>query len=382
MTSVAALPPLASPGIFPPAAAPRFLSIQVLRAVAALGVIYQHIQYDFQVKFGIAGFPPRLGVTDLGVDLFFVISGFIMVYTSERLFAQPGGWKIFITRRLIRIVPIYWATSLAALAYILLRQRGSDMEPLSQFVRWIAASFMFLPYPRTSGDVVPLNGVGWTLNYEMYFYAIFALAIALPRRLAVAAISLLFAAIALAGLLLAPLPNPLAFWADTIILEFVFGMLIALALREGLRLPSWLGWGCVIAGLAAYVWVGRYGLGDMPRVVYWGLPSALIIAGLAGMARPAEDRPPNAVTRFFAFLGDASYSIYLLHPFMLTAPRLLMFGLAGDGVSPPAQPWLYAGLQFAAAVLAGVALHLLFERPVTRWLRARSEGPRASGVSA
>jgi peptidoglycan/LPS O-acetylase OafA/YrhL len=129
MTSVAALPPLASPGIFPPAAAPRFLSIQVLRAVAALGVIYQHIQYDFQVKFGIAGFPPRLGVTDLGVDLFFVISGFIMVYTSERLFAQPGGWKIFITRRLIRIVPIYWATSLAALAYILLRQRASDWSP-------------------------------------------------------------------------------------------------------------------------------------------------------------------------------------------------------------------------------------------------------------
>jgi exopolysaccharide production protein ExoZ len=221
---------------------------------------------------------------------------------------------------------------------------------------------------------VPLNGVGWTLNYEMYFYAIFALAIALPRRLAVAAISLLFAAIVLAGLLFAPLPNPLAFWADTIILEFVFGMGIALALREGVRLPRWLGWGCVIAGLAAYVWVGRYGLGDMPRVVYWGLPSALIIAGLAGMARPAEDRPPNAVTRFFAFLGDASYSIYLVHPFMLTAPRLVMFGLSGDDVSPPAQPWLYAALQFAAAVIAGVALHLLFERPVTRWLRARSEG--------
>lgn len=159
-------------------------------------------------------------------------------------------------------------------------------------------------------------------------------------------------------------------------------MLIALALREGVKLPPWLGWSCVIAGLAAYVWVSRFGAGDMPRVVYWGLPSALLIAGLAGMARPAEERPANAATRFFAFLGDASYSIYLVHPFMLTAPRLLMFGLAGDGVSSPGQPWLYAGLQFAAAVIAGVAVHLAFERPVTRWLRARSEGPRASGGAA
>jgi peptidoglycan/LPS O-acetylase OafA/YrhL len=111
------------------------------------------------MKFGVTGFPPALGVSDLGVDLFFVISGFIMVYTSESLYGRAGGWKTFMTRRVIRIVPIYWLTTLAALAYILVRQRASDMEPASVFYSWIAASFLFVPFPRTSGDVVPISPV-------------------------------------------------------------------------------------------------------------------------------------------------------------------------------------------------------------------------------
>ena len=374
-----AAPSLAAPGIFPPASEPRFLSIQVLRAVAAIGVIYQHLQYDFSIKFGVAGFPPALGVSDLGVDLFFVISGFIMVYTSESLYGRAGGWKTFMTRRVIRIVPIYWLTTLAALAYILVRQRASDLEPASIFYPWIAASFLFVPFPRTSGDVVPLNGVGWTLNYEMFFYAIFVVALLLPRRFAVGAVSLLFAALAVVGIAFTPLPNPLAYWCDTIILEFVFGMLIAAALREGFTLPRWAGALCVLAGLAAHVWVGLVGGGGLPRFIIWGLPGAFIVAGLAATARPAVCvRRPRLLTRLFVFLGDASYSIYLVHPFMVAAPRLILFGLAGDGVTVPPHPWLYAGTQFAAAIAVGVMVHLAFERPVTRYLRRRYERRAAS----
>lgn len=346
-------------------------SLQILRALAALSVIYAHIRYDFGVKFGIADFPPRIAPFDAGVDMFFVISGFVMVYASERLFGGRGAAREFLARRILRIVPLYWATSLAALAYILARQRASDLVPHAVFAKWTAASFLFIPYARTNGEMSPLNGVGWTLNYEMFFYAVFALAIALPRRAAVTAVTLLFAAMVLVGLRFGPLPEPAAFWCDPLILEFVFGMLIALAMREGVRLPSWLAHGIILGGCAVFLVAEQ--IGEAPRVLHFGLPSALIIAGLTLNASWSGTASPGRLARVFLFLGDASYSIYLVHPFALTAPRLLHFGLAGDGVAPPSQPWLYAALQLAAALAAGVIVHLAVELPITRALRRRWE---------
>jgi exopolysaccharide production protein ExoZ len=345
------------------------LSLQVLRALAALDVIYGHIGYDFTVKFGVVGFPPMLGMPIVGVDLFFVISGFIMVYASEPLFGRRDGPREFFKRRLIRIVPIYWATSLAALLYILVRQRASDLFPRAVFYKWAAASFLFLPYPRTNGEMSPLNGVGWTLNYEMFFYAVFAIAVFLPRRGAVASVSLLFAVMVAGGLLFGPLPNPAGFWCGPLILEFVAGMLIATAFREELLLPPWLAHGLVLLGLAGLLFGGRLIFGSVSDFLIRGAPSAMIVAGLALTEAPLGARDSGILARIFIFLGDASYSIYLVHPFALTAPRLLRFGLGGNGVTPPSQPWLYASIQFAAAVAAGVIVYLGFERPVTRVLR-------------
>jgi exopolysaccharide production protein ExoZ len=342
-------------------------SLQILRALAALAVIYAHIRYDFSVKFGIADFPPRIALADGGVDLFFVISGFVMVYASENLFGRTGGAREFLARRIMRIVPLYWATSLVALAYILIRQRASDLVPHAVFAEWAASSFLFLPYARTNGEMSPLNGVGWTLNYEMLFYAIFAIAIGLPRRAAVAAVTLLFTAMVLIGLRFGPLPEPFAFWCDPLILEFVLGMLVTLSLREGLLLPSWLAHGIVLAGLA--VFLAEDHLGVASRVLRWGMPSALIVAGLTLNAGSSDTSRSGRLAQLFVFFGEASYSLYLVHPFALTAPRLLNFGLAGAGIVPPSQPWLYVSLQLAAALAAGVIVYLAVERPTTRALR-------------
>jgi exopolysaccharide production protein ExoZ len=350
------------------AAARPIPSIQILRALAALAVIYTHIRYDFSVKFGIADFPSRIGLLEIGVDVFFVISGFVMVYASERLFERRGGTREFVARRILRIVPLYWATSLAALAYILMRQRANDLVPNTVFYNWTAASFLFLPYARTNGELSPLNGVGWTLNYEMFFYAVFAGTLCLSRRGAVAAITVLFVAFVLVGLRFGPLPNPFAFWCDPLILEFVFGMLIAAALRDGLRLPSWLAFGVIVVAVAAFLLEEHFALATS-RVLNWGLPSALIVAGLTLNTGSAGDQRSGLFARAFGFLGEASYAIYLVHPFALTAPRLLHFGLAGDGVTRPSQPWLYASLQFVAAVAAGAVIHVGVERPLTRALR-------------
>ncbi len=240
--------------------------------------------------------------------------------------------------------------------------------PKAVFYKWVAASFLFLPYPRTDGELSPLNGVGWTLNYEMLFYAAFASAVCLSRRGAVATITFLFAVMVVIGFRFGPLPDPVAFWCDPLILEFVFGMLIAVVFRDGFRLPSWLARGVVLIGLAGFL-LEEHLAPSTSRVLQFGIPSGLIVAGLVLNAASLGAHGSGMFARVFGFLGDASYSIYLVHPFVLIAPRLLSFGLTGDGIMPPSQPWLYASIQFIAAAAGGVVVYVGIERPITRALR-------------
>jgi exopolysaccharide production protein ExoZ len=178
------------------------LSVQVLRAVAALLVLASHVGHDLTRRLGFEGYPPlQFGAG--GVDVFFVISGFIMVWSSRGLFGQPGAAGTFMARRLVRIVPLDWATTLLFLAGILIHppmaHRGVDPPHL-------VASLLFLPWPDQDGEHSPFYGIGWTLNYEMFFYVAFALLLPLAARprAAVLALSLAFAALAVAGLLLRP----------------------------------------------------------------------------------------------------------------------------------------------------------------------------------
>src|ERR1044072_2824720 len=107
-----------------PPSAHVLLSIQALRCFAVMGVILFHIQHYYSNKLLLPGFLPQFDVGSAGVDLFFVISGFIMVYAFERMFGRPGGTRIFLLRRLARIVPMYWAASTVFLLYVL-AQYGS-----------------------------------------------------------------------------------------------------------------------------------------------------------------------------------------------------------------------------------------------------------------
>jgi exopolysaccharide production protein ExoZ len=212
------------------------VSIQFLRAAAALGVAALHTRGVVCERVESPDALPNLVLGAAGVDLFFVISGFIIVYSSEALFGRLGAPRIFFARRLARIVPLYWAATLVLILYLLLQK--FDLETLGISPTLIVASFAFVPYPRISGELVPVHVLGWTLNYEMFFYAIFAVAIMLPRRLAVLAVCLLFAAMIASSQVLGPFPQPLAFWSEPVILEFCFGMLIAVAYRANVRLPK------------------------------------------------------------------------------------------------------------------------------------------------
>ena len=335
------------------AALNRILLVQGLRAAAALAVVLHHVLHEAYGSSGLAWLagPPW----DAGVDVFFVISGFVMVHASARMFGVPGAWAVFLRRRLARIAPLYWAATLAFLLAMLLLP-GKVNTPAPDMA-WLLASLAFLPWARPDGVVVPVYSLGWTLNYEMFFYAAFALALPLRRGRAVAAVAGALGGVVLAGWLWPPRSSALAFWADPIILQFVAGMGVALLAARQLRLPGAMRW--VLAGLGLLLLLALPA--EWARGLRFAPGATLLLMAAALGPTPAL---PGPVALWLGRLGDASYALYLLHPFALR------------GVAVLVAAWgLPAGLASALALVLAVALapacHAWFEAPLTRALQRK-----------
>ena len=347
---------------------PTIVAVQILRALAALAVVVSHFQFDLSRTIGSVAPYPVLQSGNAGVDLFFVLSGFVMVYASEPLFARPGGALTFWSHRLIRIVPLYW---LITAIYLLVAALAPRFERSDSIVTAVT-SLLFIPYPRADGFVQPVIGQGWTLNYEMFFYAIFGLAVLWPRRIAVTIVSLTLAGMVASGVALAPRSVALAFWTDPIIIEFVFGMLIAAAYRQGLRLPAAACIALLFAAAASFVILTGL-LSGLPawRVLMWGVPAALTVAG----ASLGDFALAGAPWRTLALVGDASYALYLIHSFPV---RAVTYFARWAELDIARAYWLLLAVATAGAVAIAVALYYLFERPVTRGLRALVARPKHS----
>lgn len=361
------------------AAGGQIASVQVLRALAALMVVLGHAQHDAVVTAGRTGLAfarNHLLPWGAGVDLFFVISGFIMVHASARLFGAPGAAREFMRRRLIRIVPLYW---LLASAYLVLAHGiGGAVERPSPDLAGLAASYLFWPYDLFRDGVPrPFYDLGWTLNYEMFFYLLFAAFIALPRNRAVASVSLVLAA----GVAIASLATPdftaMAFWTRPIVLEFVLGMGIALAANGGLRLPRAAAMMALGAALAILVFdpmgaAGKPATWIAPngwlRLAGWGLPAGLAVAALVLVARN-KAALPGPLARFWIALGDASYALYLVHPFVIVAGRKLWLAL---GLHQFLGLWPMVGAMVAGSIAAAFLLHHGVEKPMTSWLQRKT----------
>ena len=363
----------------------QITSIQVLRAIAALVVVIGHAQHDAAVtaaRLGGAFGRSFLLPWGAGVDLFFVISGFIMVHASRDLFARPGGARQFLIRRSIRIVPLYWlfASLYLALQVLVWRLEGKPLPaPLD-----IAASYLFIPVDTfLDGFPRPFFTLGWSLNYEMFFYLVFAALLLLPRFTAVLGVLSALVLLTIAGALTRPGSTILNVWTSPIILEFALGAAIALARAEGLVLGKatraiLIGLGSALlmrdylfSDLRALDWITA---NDFARLLAWGLPAAMIIAG-ATLEEADEEasRLLAPVTRAGLLLGDASYALYLSHPFVVVLVRKL--ALAG-GAYPVLGPWGVIATTLLAACAIALLTHHLIEKPMIAALRKRFE-PRA-----
>jgi peptidoglycan/LPS O-acetylase OafA/YrhL len=240
-------------------------------------------------------------------------------------------------------------------------------------VDYIASSYAFFPYPAPDGSTLqPIVGQGWSLNYEMPFYAIFALALFAPARVAVLGASGILTGVVALGQVFEPVNPMLRFWTDPIILEFVFGMLLGLAYLRGVRLPRAAGWALVAGGLALFLASRQTHdlLGG--RVIPWGIPAVAAVAGatLGGVTAS------GAFWRGLVVVGEASYALYLTHAVVV---RGLVAGFRHLGIDLPFWPGLALALALSTAL--AIAVHYAFELPVKNALRGLVPGAHAERKS-
>ena len=362
-----------------------YTGIQALRFVAAMLVVLAHSTAMVNERMHLDMFKWRAGWS--GVDIFFVISGFVMAISSRTLLQRANGWKIFITRRLIRIVPLYWVATTLKLATIIALPALALDSPLELWNT--IASYLFIPtFDDKSLLAAPLLKVGWTLNYEMFFYAIFTLALFLgksPLKFTAAIF-----AIAVAVNLFSTPKFPYAYgFLEPILMEFVMGMLVAklcmrvnninAGMNTGLNIGLNIGAknffdkllqyisttkaGAIIGAVAVVIsFAIMFNCAEQPmwwRWAYWGIPSMVIVL-VAALGEPALRK---VMPKILATLGDSSYSLYLFHTFTVPLLGTLMLKLK------LAQPTLALAACIVISPLVCLAIYAWFELPMTTRLK-------------
>jgi len=340
--------------------------VQALRGLATLGVLLAHL-FMVEGKYSpdqLMGEWSNLG--HWGVDIFFVISGFIMVYVTWNGERGWGQLPSYLFRRVSRIYPLYWIVSAAVLVVWLWRP---DMVFASNRPD-ILRSFALFPAKNQ-----PLLAVGWTLVFEMYFYLVFGLLLIFPRRWLLPLLGLWALAVGVGWHMLDPLPeeavlrhvfNPLTF-------EFIAGAVFGVAYVRGFKSVPHNVIFAVIGVAVALLGVVYVTQPDMQAFIgMWGLRVSLF--GFAAlMAFAAMVLSGYQAGRVPVWLGDISYSLYLTHVLSLTVVGRL------------AQPHLREGyadnvaliaVMIVAALVVGHLTYVLIERPIINWFkrRRRSQG--------
>ncbi len=347
-------------------------AIQGLRGIAALLVVVDHsiLQFSQTTRADRAANANLIYIAETlgrhGVEIFFLISGFVMTIASYEDFRQPNAAREFLWRRIIRIVPLYWL--ITGLVVVQLLWQGRVLHPLD-----LVKSLAFIPYSNEDGSLQPLLRRGWTLNYEMFFYALFAIALfQKPQRGLSAVISALLLLTVVGQLwqtdqCSADACRALAFYLQPIMLYFAGGILLGASRvflqrrnkMPGIPFDNGLGLAIALTALQVlYLSVAPPSkLTDVVGVIYCILATAFCAL--------LEDRTEHGRLRLvFLLVGEASYSIYMTHSLFVDPVSRFWTHTVGTH-------WIavYLAAMIVGTSLVGLVTFRFVERPMLRALR-------------
>lgn len=360
----------------------RFNSIQFLRAIAAILVVYQHF-VNQEIKDGYSwqqNFYHLNKIGAIGVDLFFVISGFIIMHAAHK---ETGLNRTinFLAKRFCRINPIYYIVSIIYLMVLWYVQKlGFDaprISSLSKLINSLSDTIIIFPV----GDVYqfsPLLTVGWTLSFEWMFYILFCILILFKIKFKPFYLTGLIALLVGIGQIFKPLHFPFSLLTNAILLEFLSGAILYWFYSK-INWSVFLSVSCIIIGLVWFILLGFYGYGkiwlhmtilngelSLNRVLLFGIPSSLIVAGCVFLEK--NKKYSEVWQNKLAMLtGDASYSIYLIHPIMYA---LILIVINKTGYFLPVDVMII--IQTFIAVLAGIGFYIIVEKPLLKTIRTNS----------
>ena len=334
-------------------------SVQFLRFVAAALVVVNHVFHTSQLYVDhaseLAEYSFKIGAA--GVHIFFVISGLVIVYVNLPNYTQTNAVGSYVKKRLVRIFPIYWAIAALNLIFLVFFNFSSvdysieDMQ-LLDYIR----GFLLLP-PNASSFIF----VGWSLSYELYFYAVFIPFLLLRLDWAVPCLTVFLFGLAVIGAVSQPEDALVSVATNSLLLEFAFGAWIAWAAINDRLGPPWLSVALAALGIAGFVAGFMLGYERGPSALVWGLPSALLVFGMVGIER---HHLAQGLFDRLSWLGDSSYALYLTHAVALPPISFIL----GTSISVPNVPTALPIFVVLGTfcVLLGLATHELVERPLTR----------------
>ena len=334
--------------------------LQVYRGLAAVLVVMFHVTNESAESFNQVAFFNLFKAGWSGIDYFFVLSGFIMVYVHRSAIGKKDQLKSFLVKRAVRIYPIYWIITLTVWCLFLVIPAFANTQDLS--LEKVIASLLLIPQKDK-----PILEVGWTLIYEIYFYLLFSIAIWLKPKHSVPILSGWLLVTILHYRKIVKFP-PELFFLETVFgemnLELVLGCLaayIVIKYNNKIGKYRWILFGIANLGYVILEILGAWGnIGG--RIPTFGVLAALLI--MAASSIDLKDSPK--IPYLLILLGDASYSIFLTHmPVISASTKILQKANLGkyyDGFFAPA-------LLAVFAVVFGCIFYSLIEKPLTVFLR-------------
>lgn len=346
-----------------------------MRGIAALLVLVTHAAgiaatgnraSNWFTLTGLFGFD-NFGA--IGVDLFFIISGFVMAYAvAPKSGLRPAGE--FLVMRWVRVFPPYLVASLAMLAMLIVQRNYGGWLSIFNVVA-------FVPWFDSTSYTVPPLSVGWTLSFEISFYLMIALMITVRLSRHIAWLAGAITLLVIAGQFFTDGPFIVRWFTNPIFLEFAFGIIAYVLWRRGIFQHRRRLWGLAgVVGAAALVPQAISGTIDMAkmeyvldgslsmqRVLLWGIPTLLIFVSVLAFDRQCSGRMAEASAK----LGDASYSLYLAHMLSLTVVTYVF-----EKIPFTVSPDIVFVVCLAAGLYTGFAFYRFVEKPVTRYLQHRA----------